>query len=103
MNTFTLLVFTVATGIAVVYVHRTLPRLVARPKPLWLARSVLTGVGGLFAAVMLWRLAEVQTARAQEVLTGLPAALVFASAFGLTHVPAAVILFLKQLARRQSS
>lgn len=102
MNTFTLLVLTVATGSAVVYVHRTLPLLVARTKPLWVARSVLAVVGTLFGAVMLWRLAEVQTARAGDLVTGLPALLVFASAFGLTHVPAAVILFLKQLARRQS-
>ncbi|WP_111656173.1 hypothetical protein [Isoalcanivorax indicus] len=98
MHTIILLVFIAATGFAVVYVHRMLPRLVPRQGPVWLARGVLTLVGILFGAAMVWRFAQL------EVTGGaVPAVLVFASAFGVTHVPAAFILFLKQLARRQAS
>lgn len=57
------------------------------------ARIMLLVTGVAFGGVMTWYYSDT---------TGLMQLLVFASAFGVVHVPAACILLLKTLRRRQN-
>src|SRR5690606_7571891 len=61
-------------------------------------RLILIGVGTAFGAVMSYLFSDAGPLAAGQ--PGLPPWLVFVSAFGVTHVPAACILFLKRQAQR---
>ena len=91
MQTVLLLIFTLGTLVAVIYAHRVLAVRAATVRQALLVRAVLISVGALFGAMMAWRYAQ---------LGDLSPWLVFFSAFGVTHVPAAFILWLKGLERR---
>ncbi|MCH8543584.1 MAG: hypothetical protein LAT61_08440 [Alcanivorax sp.] len=88
MQTLLLSIFTLVTLGAVIFAHRALPARVATAQQVLLVRAVLVSVGVLFGAIMTWRYGQ---------LGDLSPWLVFFSAFGVTHVPAAVILWLKGL------
>lgn len=61
-------------------------------------RLILIGVGTAFGLVMSYLFSDIGPLAARQ--EGLPPVLVFVSAFGLTHVPAACILFLKRQQQR---
>ena len=70
---------------ATLYTHHRLPRYTAGVRRVWIARMVLLVAG-----------VAVGTVSARYVNDPLPAALAFLIGFGAVHVPAAVILFVKQ-------
>lgn len=82
---------------AVIYAHLRLPYHSASVAQRRLTRAILIGVGVLFGATMSYMFSRGDTIAGQAALPGW---LVFASAFGLTHIPAAGILFLKRQQRR---
>ena len=96
METVFIFLFTLLLMVAVAYAHGSLALLVPRRRDVLLARGVLIFTGLAFGAVMAWRGTH------WPVEEGVSPVLVFASAFGITHVPAALILWLKRLARRQT-
>lgn len=81
-----LLVVTILTLAAAVEAHRRLPRHTGSSRQLRNARIVLIATGVAFGWVM---------ARIYGAVTELNVVLIFLSGFGLIHVPAAAILFLK--------
>ena len=85
-----MILLTVLLLAAVIYTHLRLPKMVVSRKQLWATRALLVSIGTAFGVVTLWRYAGQA-----------PAALLFASAFAVTHVPAAAILLLKGVERRQ--
>ena len=85
-----MIILTAVLLAAVIYTHHRLPKMVASQKQLWATRALLVGIGTAFGAVTLWRYAGQA-----------PAPLLFLSAFAVTHVPAAAILLLKGVERRQ--
>lgn len=86
MATAALIVLTAATLAAAAYAQWRIPRFEATRSGAILARGLLALIGVAFG------LASV----AYYAGPGYPAALVFLSAFGLVHVPAAFILLLKR-------
>lgn len=95
--TIVLLLVTLVGLVAVIYAHLRLPYHSASAAQRRMTRVVLIGVGLLFGAVMSYMFSRGGTVAGQAALPGW---LVFASAFGLTHIPAAGILFLKRQQRR---
>jgi len=87
-----LIVLTAATIFAVAYAHRQLPFHSSSLTTLWISRAMLILIGAGFAWVMSTKYLQME---------GFAQVLVFVSAFGLAHVPAAIILFLKRLRVRQ--
>lgn len=83
--------------VAVIYAHRRLRHHSASPAQRRATRVILIGVGVLFGAVMSYMFSRGGTVASGAAL---PAWLVFASAFGITHIPAAGILFLKRQQKR---
>ncbi len=77
---------TLLTLAAAAYAQYRLPFHSATRRQLWFSRSLLALLGVLFGWVMSYRSAT----------NGLEAILVFLSAFGVVHVPAAAILFIKR-------
>lgn len=80
------LLLTIAALAAVVYTHYRLPFHSGTQKQLWMARGLLVVIGTAFGLVNVQIYA---VAPALQVL-------VFLSAFGVVHVPAAFILFIKR-------
>ncbi len=85
MATLPMYLATIAVVVAVIYAHYRLPFHSATRKQLWISRSVLVLVGFAFGWVNVRLYGE-----------ALPPGLVFVSAFGTVHVPAAFILFIKR-------
>lgn len=71
--------------LAAVYAQVTAEHFVADPRRLWALRCLLLGIG----AAVGWMCARIGT------LEGIPFATLFFLGFGLVHVPAALVLFLK--------
>lgn len=74
------------------YAHGLLGRVAKSRKELWTSRLLLLGVGSVFGLVMAFYYLEV---------SGLQRLLVFLGSFGITHVPAAAILFIKSRAMQE--
>lgn len=92
MDTLFLLMLTAATLAAAIYAQYRLPFHTATLTHAWITRLVLIVTGVAFGwAVTLYYMQA----------TGINAVLVFLSALGLVHVPAAFILFLKRERRRE--
>lgn len=89
MHYIPMLLLTVATLAAAVYTHYRLPFHSGTPKQLWISRAILVLIGAAFGWV------NVQIYAAEPSLQ----ILVFLSAFGVVHVPAAFILFIKRQRR----
>jgi hypothetical protein len=87
VDTFTLAVAAVVLVAAAAYAQIGVARFTAGSGKAALARSVLFVVGVAFGYVATTRFADL--GRIDQLL-------VFASAFGLVHAPAAIILFLKK-------
>lgn len=81
-----MLLLTLATLTAAVYTHYRLPFHSGTGKQLWISRAILVLIGTAFGWVNL------QIYAAEPALQ----VLVFLSAFGVVHVPAAFILFIKR-------
>ena len=93
----TLLILTALAGVAAVfYSHLRLRYHSARQR--WATRLILIGVGTAFGAVMGYLFSDAGPLATEGM--GLPWLLVFVSAFGVTHIPAACILFLKSQQQR---
>lgn len=96
MQTLTLILLTVLTLSAAVFVHLRLADVAGRSTGLWFTRGVLVLAGIGFGWAML---------RYAAIAPGQPGTLdrllVFASAFGMVHVPSSFILLLKLRRRRQ--
>ena len=86
MATAAFTIFAAALLVAAGYVHFRLPRFTATRSGVMLARGVLVLVGVAFGLV----------SAAYYASPALPAPLVFLSAFGLAHVPAAFVLLIKR-------
>jgi hypothetical protein len=86
MQNIALLGLTLLTLSAAGYAQHRLPFHSATRRQLWFSRTLLALLGMLFGWVMSHRFAA-------EGLSGI---LVFLSAFGVVHVPTAVILFIKR-------
>lgn len=78
---------TLLTLSAAVYAHVRLPNHTPNVRQLWLSRFILVAVGLAFG----WSMN-----RSYYPDEGVLSLLVFASAFGLVHVPAAFILLIKR-------
>jgi hypothetical protein len=74
-----------------VWAHTLLPRIARKPRDIWITRLLLLGVGTAFGMAMAFYYFDV---------AGVQRLLVFLGSFGIVHVPAAAILFLKQRQRR---
>jgi hypothetical protein len=92
MQWLALLLVTAITVAAAVYTQIRLPRLAASANQAWIARIVLALVGVGFGWAALATNARGASAAMQ--------ALMFVAAFGLVHVPAAIILLLKTWQRK---
>lgn len=86
MQSAALFLLTVLTLIAAAYTHYRLPFHSAGTKQLWLTRLLLIAVGLAFGWVVSRRYQA----------GGIAEAAIFLSAFGVVHVPAAFILFIKR-------
>ena len=87
-----MIILVILTLAAAVYAHYRLGRQVAAPGQRWLARLLLIAVGAGFG----WAMSAVY-------LSPIAASpfLAFLAGFGIVHVPAAFILWLKKAGRRQ--
>lgn len=83
-NLMLLIILTIFMLLAAAWAHYRLTR--HRAKTRFPVRLVLIAVGGAFAWVMTFVYTDAQ---------GLPQVLIFISAFGLVHLPAACVLQLK--------
>jgi membrane glycosyltransferase len=81
-----MILLTLCTLVAAVYAQYRLPFHTTTRGHLWISRTVLLVLGLLFGWVMSQRYA----------VEGFLQLLVFLSAFGIVHVPAAAILFIKR-------
>lgn len=83
---------------AAAWVHGSLPLLAPHPAQLWTARLILVAVGIAFG----WTMVQVgrQFGSADDLLID---ALVFATAFGVVHLPAFFIALIKRERRRQGA
>lgn len=88
----TLILMAAITLAAALYAHLELGRLTPTPAQASIARAVLVAVGLGFGWIAMQR-----TAPDASPTMGF---LVFAAAFGLVHTPAAIVLMLKRLQRR---
>lgn len=86
-----LLLVTLLTLFCAAYAHIRLPLYCATARQLWLARSALVLIGIGFGWAMLRFYGQIEPSSPT---------LIFLSAFGLVHVPAAAILFLKRVRDR---
>jgi hypothetical protein len=86
MASITLALLTAVLLFAAAYAQLRIPRFEATRSGLLLTRGILLLVGIAFGLV----------SASYYAALGLPSALVFLSGFGLVHVPAAFILFLKR-------
>lgn len=87
MQWLSLLLMAALTVAAAVYTQVRLPRLAASRNQAWVARAVLAVVGLGFGWATLIKTGQGASPAMQ--------ATVFLAAFGLVHVPAAIILLLK--------
>jgi hypothetical protein len=92
MQAIFLVLLTVATLFAAAYAHLRLPFHTDNAQQLWTGRIILLAIGVGFGVVSVEAYAPLQSTIRF---------MVFLSAFGLVHVPAAFILFLKRLRNRQ--
>lgn len=90
MQNFLLLLLTGATLAAAAYAHYRIPYHTTNPRNRWFVHLLLILVGVAFG----WVNSQI------FALTGLQNALIFLSAFGVVHVPAAGILFIKRQQKR---
>lgn len=72
--------------IVAAWAHALLPRVVRSRRELWISRLLLVGVGVAFGLTMAARYID---------RGGLEQLLVFLASFGIVHLPAAAILFIK--------
>lgn len=98
MDNTPLLLFTFFTLLCTAYAHLQLPQHSTTPRQVWLSRLLLVLIGLGFGWAMLRFYGRPQVVGGQ--MENLPRSLIFLSAFGLAHVPAAAILFLKSLRNR---
>lgn len=96
MQTPALTLLALLTLIAAIFVHGRLASVAGRGPGLWLTRAVLVLAGVGFGWAML-RYAAV----APEPPGVVDRVLIFATAFGMVHVPGMFILLLKRWRRRQ--
>ena len=80
-----LALLTVVLLTAAAYAHQRIPRFTAGSGRIWLLRILLFAAGVIFGY-----------ASARRVVEPLEMALAFLVGFGAVHVPAAIILFIKQ-------
>lgn len=90
MQMFALMLLTAITLAAAVYTHYRIPHHTANAKNRWFTHVLLIVIGVGFGWVNSQR----------YNLTGLVEILVFFSAFGAVHIPAAAILFIKRQQER---
>lgn len=81
-----LMLMTLVTLTAAVYAHRRVPHHTPGPRDRWFLHLLLAGLGILCGWVMSQR----------YPISGVVELLVFLSAFGVVHIPAAAILFIKR-------
>jgi len=86
MDNAPMLLFTLFTLICAAYAHYRLPRHSNTAQQVWLSRLALVLIGIGFGWAMLRFYGQTEP---------YPHSLIFLSAFGLVHLPAAAILFLK--------
>lgn len=86
MHIIAMLLLTAVTLAAAAYTHHRIPYHTSTQKRRWISHSILIIVGVAFG----W------TNTQQYPVTGLLAMLVFLGSFGVVHVPAAAILFIKR-------
>lgn len=92
MDLISVLLMTGLSVAAAIYTHYRLPFLTAtRTQAAW-ARAILMLTGVAFGFVAVWQIGSNES--------GLMQLLIFLAAWGLVHVPAAIILFLKQQERQ---
>ena len=91
-NAMVMILLLVVSLSAAAYAHYRLPYQTPTRTQLWITRVLLLGVGLGFGWAMSGVYLEVE---------GAEATVVFLSAFGVAHVPAAIILFLKKIRSRQ--
>lgn len=87
MDNIGLILLALVTLFAALYTHLRLPYHTAKRRNIWISRLLLLVLGVLFGWVTM----------SQYPVSGSTAMLVFLSAFGIVHVPAAFILFIKRL------
>lgn len=91
MNTIAAAIAVIAPLAAAAYAHFQLTRLARSPRELWTTRWLLIVLALAFGSAM---------AIVYSDATGLQRWVIFLSAAGLTHVPSAAILFLKNQQRK---
>lgn len=96
LETFILLTLAAAMLVAAVYAHMVIPGLAHSRRQVAVARVILLGTG-LGFAVMMMRLVPMTYPEVGFVRL----ALVFLASFGVVHLPAACIGWLKRLRRSQ--
>jgi uncharacterized membrane protein YjdF len=85
MQTVSLLLLTLVTLAAAVYAHYRIPQHTSSARDRWFVHILLVVLGLALAWVNVQR----------YPISGLTQILVFASSFGVAHIPAAGILFIK--------
>lgn len=88
MQLISILILTLFTSAAVVYAHKRLPTQTKTPVSRWIGHGTLIGIGLAFGATV----AGIYYGSTE----GLALFLIFLSAFGMVHVPAAFILMIKR-------
>ena len=78
---------------AAIYTQYRLPFLTATRSQAWWARAILMITGVAFGLVAVKQISGVESSLMQL--------LIFVAAWGLVHVPAAIMLFLKQQQRKK--
>ena len=93
MELISLLLMTVFSLAAAIYAQYCLPFLTETRNQAWLARAILMVTGVAFGLVAVKQIGSTESSLMQL--------LIFVAAWGLVHVPAAIILFLKQQQRKK--
>jgi len=93
MEWISLLLMALFSLTAAIYAQYRLPLLTATRNQAWVARAILIMTGVAFGLVAVKQIGS------NESSLMLP--LIFLAAWGLVHVPAAIILFLKQQQRKK--
>lgn len=92
MEWVSLLLMTVFSLAAAIYAQYRLPFLTATPNQAWVARVILLVTGVAFGLIAVKQIGATESSLIQL--------LIFVVAWGLVHVPAAIIVFLKQQQRK---
>lgn len=94
MEWISVLLMAVLSLAAAIYTQYRLPFLTASRNQAWWARAILMMTGVAFGFVAVKQIGSNESSLMQL--------LIFVAAWGLVHIPAAIILFLKQQQRKNS-